>query len=899
VNARRHINRVCRQSESKAALPDWGSESLWDSRPFVLLVSTVLCLQLQTVAGEAPPGLLVKWKDGPNSLAAAAGNGQIGSTVQRNFNALGWQLVELPPDMSVREGIKAYQALDTVAAVEPDGFTLLEPPPPPSSNSELRLFAAQGLTPNDPSYGSQWYLQTISAPAAWNITAGSTNVVVAILDSGVDYTHPDLAPNMWRNPGETGLDDGGHDKATNSIDDDNNGYVDDVHGVNVMTGSGDPMDTGYIIPPGGPLYHGTFIAGIIGAVGNNSLGIAGLNWSVQMMAIRFFGGDYSDPLVYTPTIHWSDFVAAWDYVLTMKRRGINIRVNNVSDGHYLDNAALRDALAAAGREGILSVCSAGNYRYDEDVFSRLPQGANVPSVITVAASTPSDTLADFSNFGASTVHLAAPGVSMTSTWTGSNYFGWAGTSFACPQVVGTVALLLAVNPNLTVDELKAALFGSVNQSAPLHGNVITHGRLNVARALEYLTNANPPAIVLTALPAGQRTPTNAPIQVTFNRPMDRTSVEGAFAITPPVSGSFEWTADSRSFSFHHDAPFDSTTNYTVRIAGTAQDDIGGSLDGDFDRSREGSPSDDFLWTFRFRIPNDDFANAQELAGASGSLSASNRYATFEMFEPDHLGDRTSMSSVWYRWTPPKPGGWYTFDLSSGTAFDSLLAIYGGADYDELVAVAGNDNDGTRPNSRLSFGAVAGTNYSVVVAGKSGDVTKRVVATNQAGPFTLEWYPTPPPMISSFNPTNAFPGQKVTLNGTNFTGATRMLFNGVPAVFDYATNAAFLDLTLTATVPDGAIAGPITIETPHGNFTTTGNFIVLARPLMAIHSVSGTNLIELSWPSAPGFNVQRTDVLGLSAQWTPATTFSTRLTNGIRFATVALAPTNRFFRLYRP
>src|SRR6185436_15743932 len=122
---------------------------------------------------------------------------------------------------------------------------------------------------------------------------------------------------------------------------------------------------------------------------------------------------------------------------------------------------------------------------------------------------------------------------------------------------------------------------------------------------EYLTNANPPAIVINASPAGQLTPTNAPIQVTFNRSMNRATVESAFVITPPVSGTFEWADNSRTFSFRHDAPFVSTTNYTVRILGTAQDDVGGTLDGNFNRSREGSPADDFVWTFRFPIANDD------------------------------------------------------------------------------------------------------------------------------------------------------------------------------------------------------------------------------------------------------------------------------------------------------
>src|SRR5258708_37538003 len=128
-----------------------------------------------------------------------------------------------------------------------------------------------------PKSNAQWDLKKIGMTNAWAITTGSSNVVIAILDTGVDYNHEDLAANMWRNPGETGLDANGHDKATNGIDDDNDGYLDDVYGIDAVSGTGDPMDLGIFVPPNAPFYHGTFCAGIIGAAGNNGEGIAGLN----------------------------------------------------------------------------------------------------------------------------------------------------------------------------------------------------------------------------------------------------------------------------------------------------------------------------------------------------------------------------------------------------------------------------------------------------------------------------------------------------------------------------------------------------------------------------------------------------------------------------------------------
>jgi len=523
--------------------------------------------------------------------------------------------------------------------------------------------SAQPVTPNDPQFSLQWHLGRIGATNAWGVTTGGTNIVVAVIDTGVDYTHPDLAANMWRNPGETGVDANGNDKATNGIDDEGNGYVDDVHGANVTDGTEDTMDVPYFYPSAPPSYHGTFWAGIIGAVGNNGVGVAGLNWSVQMMAVRFGGGDATDLKGNSDFPFYSDIVASFKYVLMMKRRGVNIRVVSASLYSFIPGKELEEILSELDREGVLSIFAAGNERLDFDLYSGFPGCFNLSSLLVIANSTRTDALNAVSptagsNFGASTVDIAAPGTDILSTTKGVGYTTKTGTSFSCPLVAGAAALLLSADPNLTVDQLKAALFGSVDQSAALKGKVMTNGRLNVFRALQYLTNSSPPAIVITALPAGQRTATNFPIQATFNRPMNRASVESALVIQPPLAGTFAWTNGDRSFAFHHDTPFDPTTNYTVRILGTAQDVEHGTLDGDFDRTREGSPADDFVWTFRFPVPNDDFANAQLLAGTSGQIDGNNRYATWDVTEPQSVerGAQIRGNTVWYRWTSPESGG---------------------------------------------------------------------------------------------------------------------------------------------------------------------------------------------------------------------------------------------------
>lgn len=757
-----------------------------------------------------------------------------------------------------------------------------------------RPASAAGVIPNDPILSQQWYLRTIGATNAWATSTGSSNIVVAVIDTGVDYTHPDLAPNMWRNPGETGLDTNGNDKATNGLDDDGNGYVDDVHGIDALSGRGDPMDGGFYVPSSAPVYHGTSTAGIIGAVGNNGIGIAGINWSVRIMAIKVFEGDNTAPALRSPAFR--AVRTAWDYVLQMKRRGVPIRV--VTDGTHLiaESRSLREIVATALEEGILTVIPAGNDSLDHDVFSI---ASDVAPLLTVAASTDTDALASFSNFGKGSVHLVAPGVSIWTLNKGGGYTTHSGTSVSFPMVAGTAALLFAARPELTPDEVKAAILGSTDPIPGLRDKVITGGRLNLARAMQYLSEANPPAIAVTALPFGQRTPADAPIQVTFSRPMNPNSVENAFAITPPARGSFSWSADHRSFAFVPDLPFDRTTNYSVRISGSAQDETGGTLDGNFNRLREGSPIDDYVWTFRFPVVNDYLEDAQPLAGSSGTIAGNNRYSTWQWEDGEPVVETfydplalDFLASVWYRWTPPASEGWFTFDVSSA-AFDSYLAVYTGDEPSRLRFVTGNDNYGARINSRISFLINPDTNYLVQVIGKSG------LQLGQSGPFTLRWFPTPSPSVLSFNPATGYPGQFITLFGSNFTGATRVLFNGLPTTFTLSTNAAFTDLQLTAILPPGATTGPLTIETPHGNFTTTSNLTVITLPRLTIQQLPAPNLVELSWPSTTGFNLQRTDTLTSTSTWAAASAVATRLVNGIRYVTVTNAVPNRFFRLHRP
>ena len=324
--------------------------------------------------------------------------------------------------------------------------------------------------PNDPGFATQSSLAGISATTAWNVTTGSRGVVVATVDSGIDLTHPDLAANVWTNPGEI---------PGNGIDDDHNGFVDDVHGWNFVDNNNNVQD-GY--------GHGTHVAGIIGAVGNNGLGVTGINWQVSIMALRF---QDNNGIGYT-----GDAIAALNYATMMRRDyGINVVVTNNSWGGTTGySSLLQDAIRAQGDAGITFVAAAGNGGADNDLATRYPSGYDLPNVIAVAATGSDGSLAGFSNYGATSVDLGAPGTAIYSTLPGGNYGTMSGTSMAAPQVTGVVALLAAAKPGITVAEVRTAILGTVDVLPGLVGRVATGGRLNAGRALASLGTAAVPAV---------------------------------------------------------------------------------------------------------------------------------------------------------------------------------------------------------------------------------------------------------------------------------------------------------------------------------------------------------------------------------------------------------------------
>jgi subtilisin family serine protease len=322
---------------------------------------------------------------------------------------------------------------------------------------------------NDPRADELYGLDKIDASGAWQFSQGDPKVTVAVIDTGVDWTHPDLAANIWTNTREI---------AGNRKDDDGNGFVDDTRGWDFIDGDNTPSD---------PHGHGTHVSGTIGAVGNNGTGVVGVNQRVGIMPVRAINSQ--------GYMTWADATRAINYVTLMKSQGVNVAAINASWGGPGSAQSLYDAIRIAGEHDILFVAAAGNDYKDNDSTPSYPANYDLPNVISVAATDQNDQLAGFSNYGAKTVDLAAPGVGILSTLPGNSYAAWNGTSMATPHVVGVAALAVAEatanGQSLSVEKLRDLLLSSVDVLPQLQGRIATGGRLDAASVLRALQPSLP------------------------------------------------------------------------------------------------------------------------------------------------------------------------------------------------------------------------------------------------------------------------------------------------------------------------------------------------------------------------------------------------------------------------
>ena len=440
------------------------------------VLSSTAFAKMSSEAAFVPGEILVKVKPGHMGKFLAK-KSLLGAEVKKELNTLSGQFLLLKSNSKSTLGLLSeLQDLDEVQYAEPN---YIYKAIATTQTLESILFGTvkeshSSMAPTDPLYGKLWGLKNTGAnepdrnggtsttpgvagadtdaEKGWAITTGSKKVTIAIIDTGIDYNHPDLKNQIWTNEKEI---------AGNGIDDDNNGYIDDIHGWNAFAKNGNPMDGNA---------HGTHCAGTIGAEHNNGIGVAGVMSDVNLVAVKFLSDEGSGSL--------ADAVVAIDYATKLN---VDIMSNSWGGGGF--SQALEDSIKAAKNKGILFIAAAGNDSSNNDSRPSYPASYQVDNVISVASHTAQDTISSFSNFGKRSVHVAAPGSNILSSTPNGEYKVFSGTSMATPHTSGVVGLLLSETGRLPVLEVRNRLMATTVPGPAYRKTTQGGGRVNIYNLL--------------------------------------------------------------------------------------------------------------------------------------------------------------------------------------------------------------------------------------------------------------------------------------------------------------------------------------------------------------------------------------------------------------------------------
>jgi len=445
----------------------------FSNTPALLLVIFLLAYPTSVFSQETkrleyvPGELLVKFRSGVSRHLARATHRSFGSRPIKRFRRINVDHIKIPEDWSVEEAVAIYRLDPDVEYVEP--------------NYIRRAF----LTPDDPDFDKQWGLHNtgqevdgtsgtrdadIDAPEAWETQTGSNSVVIAVIDTGADLDHEDLSHNIWCNSDEI---------PDNGIDDDENGYIDDIRGWDFFNDDNDPDDDN----SQDESYHGTHVSGIIAAKGDNGVGITGVCWSSSIMPLKMLDANGNG--------YVADGIEAINYAIDKGARIINVSLGGTdpSQSEY-------EAIESARDEGLLFVAAAGNDGTDNDSDPVYPASYDLDNIVAVAASDFNDNLTSWSNYGSTSVDVAAPGVDIYSTKADNSYQYQSGSSMAAPFVSGLAALIWAADQSLTYTQIKDRILNGVDTGLNLEGKILTGGRINAKNSI---VNAPSPPTILAVI----------------------------------------------------------------------------------------------------------------------------------------------------------------------------------------------------------------------------------------------------------------------------------------------------------------------------------------------------------------------------------------------------------------
>lgn len=649
---------------------------------------------------------------------------------------------------ALKKRIQDLMATGRFEYVEPNLIFHKTAEPADTAFQDGRLWGLRNIGQNGGLPGAD-----ITVTNAWDFTTGSTNVIVAIVDSGIRYTHQDLAANMWINADEI---------PGNNIDDDNDGYVDNIYGADPANGDGDPMDIDG---------HGTHVAGTVGAVANNTGAHVGVAWNVRLMAIKI--GVDGGGLTLNAIIQGIDFAA---------RNGAKIM--NHSYGGYGFSRAQYDVMAASGSQNILHVCAAGNDRNNNDINLFYPSSYDLQSIIAVAALDRNDLLANFSSYGQTTVDLGAPGVEIFSTWIDSDtsYNTIQGTSMASPHVAGVAALMASYNTNITIAQFRSQMLDNTTPIQSLAGRTVTGGRVNafkaVTQGVDGILEINVAPASGSQIGAG-RTETIS-VTITDGLTVTNATVEGRIFGMPPTVFKNDGVAPDMVANDH---------------IYTAQLNVPSSTNRLSMELRAGAPGKsnavvnvDYFPVFR--PLNDDFDQAAKIQSARVVFNESTRFATRQAGEPQHGGFANTTGSIWYTWSLPQASS--VIIDTAGSTFDAGIAVYTGNSLTTLVPVVSTAGPAQLAQPNLRFDAQANVAYRIAIfgvrQGASGAAKIR---------FEVNGLPdTVPPLLTVFSPPSGLvvTTNRITLQGSasdpspNSSGVQTVgiSVNGSPTIFANGT-----------------------------------------------------------------------------------------------------------------